>query len=95
VLTDKGYNDLDKSYKVTISCHCLTPPELTYEENSRNHPVPKSNTIKLMQHEAVLWDSENPKSPIILNLSLHSFFPTINYKQMDKYKVTTPTCHLF
>lgn len=84
VLTDEEYNNLDETLKV-VTCYCwLSPPEFTNKENSRNHPVPKSNIMKLLQHEAVFWESENPKSLIILNLLLHSFFPAINYKQIIK-----------
>lgn len=47
MLTDEGYNDLDETYKV-ITCYCwLSSPEFTNKESSRNHPVPKSNTMKL------------------------------------------------
>lgn len=62
MLTNEGYNDLDKTYKATIYYCWLNPPEFTNKENSRNHAVPKSNAIKLLQHEAVLWDSKSKVS---------------------------------
>lgn len=99
MLSDGGYNDLDETYKATVYFCWLNCPEFTNKENYGKHPVPRKNTIKLLHHEVVLWDAENPKSLIILNSSLYSFSPDTNSKQIIKYKaamvITTRPCSLF
>lgn len=76
MLTGEGYNDLDKTYKATVYYSWLNPPEFADKEKSRNHPVPNSNTKKLLQHEALLQDSENPKSLIIFKFVTPQLFPS-------------------
>lgn len=87
VLTDEGYNDLDKTYKATVYYCWLNLPEFADKEKSRNHPVPKRNTKKLLQHEALFQDSENPKSLIIFKFVTPQLFPS--YKLQGNHQIQT------